>query len=454
MKYCKEILRVYTADVLVIGGGPAGFGAAVAAARNGSKTMLIEQNGVLGGMATAGLVGPFMTCYDDGCTEQIVKGIFDELCLRTEARGGAIHPSKISGMNTYNSYYLRSHEHVTPYQSEVLAVVMDEMVREAGVQVLLNTRLADVLTKDGSIEGVLVLMKEGLTMIQAKQYIDCTGDADVAYHAGVPIWLGDKETGIMQPTSLFFEVSGIDREAFVKELDSNRHRLDDHMGNCFAWLIQKAKENGDWTIDRSDIGMYEQNIPGRWKVNTSRMAYVDATNTEQTTAALMEGRRQAQEILAFLRKYVPGCENAQILQVATALGVRESRHIVGKYELNTQDVLTRKHFADAICTFSYAIDVHHSEGGGVTFTLVDQYYTIPYRCLIPQNCDNLLVAGRAICGTSEAAASYRVMPACIATGQAAGTASAMAAQRGIKPEEVPIEELRSTLVAQGAVIKD
>lgn len=454
MRYCKEITRVYTADILVVGGGPAGFGAAVAAARNGAKTMLIEQNSVLGGMATAGLVGPFMTCYDDDCTEQIVKGIFDELCLRTEEKGGAIHPSKISGMNTYNSYYLKSHEHVTPYQSEVLAVVMDEMVTEAGVQVLLNTRLADVLTKDGSIEGVLVLMKEGLAMIQAAQYIDCTGDADVAYHAGVPTWLGDKETGIMQPTSLFFEVSGIDREAFVQELEANRYRLDDHMGNCFAWLIQQAKEKGEWTIDRSDIGMYEQNIPGRWKVNTSRMAYVDATNTEQTTAALMEGRRQAQEILAFLKKYVPGCKNAQILQVATALGVRETRHIVGKYELNTQDVLTRRHFEDAICTFSYAIDVHHSEGGGVTFTLVDRYYTIPYRCLIPENCDNLLVAGRSICGTSEAAASYRVMPACIATGQAAGTASAMAVQRGIKPEEVPVGELRNTLIAQGAVIKD
>ena len=139
MRYICEIQKITEADVLVIGGGPAGFGAAVAAARNGAKTVLIERNSVLGGMATAGLVGPFMTCYDDDCTEQIVKGIFDELCVRTEAKGGAIHPSKIRGMTSYSSYYLRSHEHVTPYQSEILAIVMDEMAKEAGVEVLFHT---------------------------------------------------------------------------------------------------------------------------------------------------------------------------------------------------------------------------------------------------------------------------------------------------------------------------
>lgn len=453
MEYRTCLKKVYETDVLVIGGGPAGFGAAVASARNGAKTMLIEQNSQLGGMATAGLVGPFMTCYDNDCTEQVVKGIFDELCLRTEARGGAIHPSKISGMNTHNSYYLRSHEHVTPYQSEVLAVVMDEMVVEAGVKVLLHTRLADVVTADGRIDHVVVLMKEGLAAITAKQYIDCTGDADAAYMAGVPTWKGDKETGVMQPTTLFFEVSGIDRDAFTAELDANTYRLDDHMGNAFSWRVNEAREKGDWTIDKNELGIYEQNIPGRWKVNTSRMSYVDSTNTEDITAAMMEGRRQTQEILAFMKKYLPGCQNVQLLQVATALGVRESRHIVGKYELTTEDVLHRTCFEDAVCTFAYALDVHHSEGGGVTFTLVDQYYTIPYRCMLPVGCDNLLVAGRSICGSSEAAGSYRVMPACVALGQAAGTAAAIAAELAVKPEEISVKRLQKTLLEQGAVIK-
>lgn len=454
MNYSCVLKKCYQTDVLVVGGGPAGFGAAVAAARNGAKTMLIEQTSVLGGMATAGLVGPFMTCYDNDATEQLVMGIFDELCRRTEAKGGAIHPSKIKGMCSYNSYYLGSHQHVTPYQSEILAVVMDEMVAEAGVQVLFETRLADVLTRGKEITHAVVLMKEGLAAIEAKCFIDCTGDADVAERAGVPTWKGDKQTGIMQPTTLFFEVGNIDREKYIAELEANKDRLDNHMGNCYSWTVQEAKANGDWSLDKNELGMYEQNIPNRWKVNTTRMAYVDSTDTEQVTKAVMEGRRQVQEVMGFMRKYIPGCENVQLLQVASALGVRESRHIVGKYELTADDVLHHRIFDDAVCTFAYALDKHDSEGGGVTWSLVDRYYTIPYRSLLPENCDNLLVAGRCICGSSEAAASYRVMPACVAMGQAAGTAAAMAVSSGLNPEDIPVNQLRTTLVQQGAVIKN
>ena len=454
IQYTKTIKTIIETDVLVIGGGTAGFGAAVAAARNGAQTLLIERLSMLGGMATVGLVGPFMTCYDNDAEEQLVKGIFDELCLRTEARGGAIHPSKVEGMTSYSSYYMASHRHVTPYQSEVLAVVMEEMLAESGAQILFNVQVTDCITKDGKVDYVIVNMKEGIAAIRAKLFIDCTGDADVAYFAGVPTWLGKKETSVMQPTSLFFEVGNIDREKYLGELEANKSNLDNHIANCFAQYVEEAKRNGDWTLDRNELGNYEQNILGRWKINTTRMAHIDATKTSDITKALIEGRRQVQEVVAFMRKYLPGCENIQLIQVATALGVRETRHIVGKYELTAEDILSRKHFDDAICTFGYAIDVHNSTGGGVTFTCVDKYYTIPYRCLIPENCDNMLVAGRSICGSSEAAASYRVMPACIAMGQAAGTAAAIALKSGVRPEDVNIINLRNTLIEQGAVIKE
>ncbi len=453
LQYTKNIKTVIETDVLVIGGGPAGFGAAVASARNGAKTLLIERLSMLGGMATAGLVGPFMTCYDNDAEEQLVKGIFDELCLRTETRGGAIHPSKVEGMTSYSSYYMASHRHVTPYQSEVLAVVMEEMVEESGAQLLFNVQVTDCITNDGKIDYVIVNMKEGIAAICAKIFIDCTGDADVAYFAGVPTWLGNKETSVMQPTSLFFEVGNIDREKYLGELEANKYNLDNHIANCFAQYVEKAKRNGDWTLDRNELGNYEQNIPGRWKINTTRMTHIDATKTSDITKALIEGRRQVQEVVAFMKKYLPGCEDIQLIQVATALGVRETRHIVGKYELTAEDILSRKHFEDAICTFGYAIDVHNSTGGGVTFTCVDKYYTIPYRSLIPENCDNMLVAGRSICGSSEAAASYRVMPACIAMGQAAGTAAAIAMKSGVCPEDVNIINLQKTLIEQGTVIK-
>lgn len=454
LHYLKKIHEVIETDVLVVGGGPAGFAAGVAAARNGAKTLVLERAGMLGGMATAGLVGPFMTCYDNDGEEQIVKGIFDELCRRTEARGGAIHPSKVEGLTSYSSYYWASHRHVTPYQSEILAVVMDEMLLESGAQVLFNVQAVDCIVHNGKVEYVIAAMKEGLAAIKCSIVIDCTGDADVAHFAGVPTWLGDKETHKMQPATLFFEVGNIDREKFLAELEANKDQLDNHTANCFAAQVAEARRNGDWTIDRNELGNYEQNIPGRWKINTTRIPHVDGTRTVDITRALIEGRRQVQEIVAFMKKYLPGCQDVQLLQVATALGVRETRHIVGKYELTAEDILSRKHFDDAICSFGYAIDIHNSTGGGVTFTCVNKYYNIPYRCMIPVNCDNMLVAGRCICGTSEAAASFRVMPACMAMGQAAGTAAALALSDGVRPEDVNIQKLRRTLIEQGAVIKD
>lgn len=454
MEYTKRIERVIETDVLVVGGGSAGFGAAVAAARNGAKTLIIDRNSMLGGMATAGLVGPFMTCYDDDCDEQIVMGIFDELCRRTEERGGAVHPSKVEGMTPYCSYYVRSHCHVTPFLSETLAVVMEDMVLEAGAKIRYNVQLCDVLTKDGKIDAVIVSMKEGMAAIRAKTFIDCTGDADVAYYAGVPTWLGDEESGLMQPTTLFFEVGNIDREQFVGELESRMDSLGIPGENCWSWYIKEAKAHGDWTLERNEVGNYEQPTLGRWKINTTRMTHIDATNTEDVTRALVEGRKQVGQVMDFFRKYVPGCRDIQLLQVASALGVRETRHIRGKYKLTAEDILARKHFDDAICTFAYAIDIHNSEGGGATFHQVNHSYTIPYRCLVPENCPNLLTAGRSICGTSEAAASYRVIPACIATGQAAGTAAAIALKADITPDIVDIAALREKLVEQGAFIKD
>lgn len=456
MKYEKQINRVIKTEVLVIGGGAAGFGAAVAATRNGAETLLIEQAEMLGGMATAGLVGPFMTCYNDAPTEQIVKGIFDELCVRTEEKGGAIHPSKVEGMSTYSSYYVKSHCHVTPFLSETLAIVMEDMVLEAGAKILYHVQLCDVLSENGRITGVIAAMKEGLTRIEASVYIDCTGDADVAYYAGAECISGDETDGVMQPVTLFFEVGNIDREKFVGALEEKKAegRLGIPGENCWSWFIKEAKEKGEWTIDRNEIGNYEQPIEGRWKINTTRIAHIDATNTEEITRAMIEGRKQVQQVVRFMKKYVPGCEKMQLLQVASTLGVRETRHIKGKYKLTADDIMGRKHFEDAICTFAYAVDIHNSEGGGATFHQVNDYYTIPFRCLVPEKTENLLVAGRCISGTSEAAASYRVIPCCVATGQAAGTAAGLAVRKKERLEQLDMAELQKILIEQGAVIKE
>lgn len=458
VEYTLRMKKELNAQVLVVGAGMAGFGAAVAAARNGARVLLIDRAAMAGGMATTGLVGPFMTCFNNnddgkGRDRQLIMGIFDELCRRTEEKGGAIHPEKVEGMTSYCSYLWDSHRHVTPFQSEILALVMDEMLEEAGVTVLFGVTLCDCIVEGGRVSRVIVAMKEGLCAIRAELIIDCSGDADAAWFAGAPTVLGNGR-GTMQPTSLFFEVDHIDRDRFLGELEANRHRLNRHGANCFHWIIEEKKKTGEWTIDRDELGNYEQNLPGRWKINTTRMAGVDATDTAQSSEALREGRRQVQQVLAFMRENLPGCEEIRLVQVASALGVRETRHIAGHYTLTVEDIMEQRRFADSVVSFAYALDVHNASGGGVTFTCVKDYYNIPYRCLLPRGVDNMLVAGRCISGDSEAAASYRVMPACCALGQAAGTAAAIALKAGVNPARVDTDLLRKTLRDQGAVICD
>lgn len=453
--YSNNIQKVYEADVLVIGGGPAGFGAAVASARNGAKTILVERYGTLGGMATTGLVGPFMCCFDNDAEEQLVKGVFDELCVRAEAKGGAIHPSKVPSFNAYTSFYDRGHNNTTPYLSHVIARVMDEMVQEAGVNVFFFTQFVDCVKNGDKIDTVILCNKAGLIAVKPKYVIDCSGDADVAVRAGVDTWFGDKENNnLAQPVSLFFEVDKIDMDAYMAEANAHLDELDNNFRNLFCWIVDKAKENGDWDLPRNELGAYMTCVPGRFKINTTRATGVDATDPEQASVAQFELRRQVEEVYNFIKKYVPGGQNAEIVQVADQLGVRESRHIVGRYELTANDILHRGIFEDSICSFGYSIDIHSPGDGGGEFETVDKYYNIPYRSLVPIGCDNLLVAGRSICGSSVAAGSYRVMACSMAMGQAAGTACAINKDSDMAIGDIDVKSLQRKLLDQGCVIKD
>lgn len=454
MQYTYNIQKIIDVDVLVVGGGPAGFGAAVAAARNQAKTLLVERFGTLGGMATTALVGPVMCSFDNDAEEQLSMGIFNELCLRAEAKGGAIHPSKMAPFTSHTSYYRRGHNNVTPFLSHVWARVMDEMACEAGVELLFDTQFLDCIMDGEKIDTVILANKSGMIGVRPKICIDCSGDADVAVKAGVDTWYGDKDNyNAAQPTSLFFEVDKIDRDAYIAALEPHLEELDNNFRNCFCWLVDKARENGDWTLNRNELGAYETCIPGRFKINTTRMNNVDATDAFEVSKALVEGRRQVEEVLNFIHKYVPGGEKAEIVQVAQALGVRESRHIVGRYELTAHDILHRAVFEDSVMSYGYSIDVHAADDGGGTFETVDKYYNIPYRCLVPIGCDNLLVAGRCICGSSVAAASYRCMSSCMTMGQAAGTAAALNKDTGGAIGNIDVKLLQRTLLEQGAVIK-
>lgn len=422
ISYSRQIPLLGQYDVAVVGGGPAGVCAAVEAARNGMKTVLLESSGMLGGMATTGLVGPFMTCFNRDGDRQIVKGLFREIVSRTQAGSGAINPEQADAPSRYTSYIEKYHNHVTPFDSFALQIVLDDLVGEAGVEVFLYTRFFDCIVKDGIIESILLAAPQGAVAIGAKQFIDCSGNADVAYSAGVPTWKGDENGTGPQPATLFFEVGNVDDSRYT---------------------VRPPKP----------VKAYKMPEKGKYKVNHDRVFGVDATDAASMTAAHRKARRQVEESFRTLRQQ-PGFENCTLLQVAPVLGVRESRHIKGKYCLTVEDICEGKRFPDSVCVFGYGMDVHSRDGkmaGGFHGESADMY-EIPYRCLIPENCKNLLVAGKTICAESQAAGSLRVMPACMATGQAAGAAAFLAVRNGCKPEEIPVHKLKSLLTAHNAVV--
>ncbi len=445
------------ADVVVIGGGPSGMCAAIAAAREGVRVILVEQAGFSGGMATRGLVGPFMTCYDAKGETMIIRGLFEEIVNRMVERGFAIHPSEVHGGTAFTSWIKIGHEHVTPFEPEGLKVIMDEMLTEAGVKVLYHTDfLRPVMEKD-TIIGVLVSSKRGMEIIQGTIVIDCTGDGDVAFRSGVPYEMGNEELNLMQPASMFFQISNVDHEAVEADIQANInnfYRKDGVNYRSFHWRVTEARENGDWDLKRVSIGLFRMPKPDEWFVNTSRIMGVDSTDNESLTDAEIEGRKQAQTIFQFLQKYVPGCENARIKSTASYIGIRESRHIRGEYRLTAEDLLESKVPEDSILLAANSVDVHGRFGptSNEYVPIKGEYYGVPYRSLIPVGVEQLLIAGRCVSADSTAAGAIRVMPPCMGMGQAAGTAAALAIKEGCTVRQLDAQKLRKVLRERGAYL--
>lgn len=461
--YQKDISVTASPDVLVVGGGPAGLCAAVAAARSGARTMLVEQHGCCGGMATMGLVGPFMTCYEAGGETMLIRGLFEELVDRLVACGGAIHPSQVPARSSFTSYIGPGHLHVTPFDPEALKRVADEMLQEAGVEVLYHTSFLGAQLQDGDIRYVLLHTKEGVEAVAPRVVVDCTGDGDVAAQAGAPFHkgneTGDGRGGVkMQPASMFFRIGGVDLARVDADIEANRDNFYRKNGinyRSFHWRVAEAKANGDWDLERVSIGMFRGVKEDEWSINTSRVMAVDGTDSRSLSRAEMIGRQQVDHIFKFLVKYVPGCENAKLLSVAPVIGIRETRHIHGIRTLTADDCLNGVVPDDAILLAANSVDVHGKFGPMSNEYIALQpgvYYGIPYGCLVPQGVNNLLVAGRCLSATSDAAGAVRVMPPCMGMGHAAGVAAAMAAAQDIAPAQVDVAALRENLRKQGAYL--
>jgi hypothetical protein len=409
------------ADVLVAGGGPAGLAAAVAAARNGADTLLVERYGFLGGNMTAGYVNPFMPYYAGD--EQLIRGAFQELVDRLQAK------------DAWNGQGA-----ATAFDPEAVKFVADEMCRESGVRLLLHSFVAETARAEAGVDHLLIANKSGLRRIAAAVYVDATGDADIAAAVG-PTERGRPEDGLTQPMTLNFRMADVDIARLPPREEINR-------------LFEQAKAADEVSTPRENVLFFPTTRPGVLHFNTTRVVKHNGISAEDLTDAEVIARRQVQEIVAFLRRRVPGFENAYLQSMGTQIGVRETRRIVGEYVMTADDVLTAHKFADGIARGNYDIDIHSPTGAGTVIKSPPPgtWYEIPYRCLIPRGVRNLLVAGRPISTTHEAHASTRIMPICMALGEAAGTAAAICVKHGLAPPDLDRQSLRQTLREQGAAI--
>lgn len=413
----------HTSDVIVAGGGPGGLAAAVSAARNGADTLLVERYGFLGGMATAGLVNPFMTYWAG--EEQIIGGVLQEVIDRLTPLGAFGKGSR------------------TAFDPEAFKLVADQMCEDAGVKVLLHSFLSDVMVSGSAIESIEIAGKSGKTSLGAKVFIDGTGDADLAFMAGARCEKGRDEDGLMQPMTLNFRVCKVDIPRIPPKAE-------------FDELFTKAKAEGRLDCPRENVLYFLTTRDGEIHFNQTRITQADGTSTEDLTRAEIEGRRQAWQFLDFLRRDVPGFEQAEMLVSGPQVGMRETRRVTGEYILTGEDVLSARKFGDCIARGSYSIDIHSPTGAGTVIKRLQpgESYDIPYRCLVPLGIDNLLIAGRPISATHEAHSSLRIMPICMAIGQAAGTAAALSIKQGVAPRALDVSLLQSTLRSQGANLGD
>jgi hypothetical protein len=443
-------------DVLVVGGGPAGLGAALGAASVGVEVLLAERYGFLGGNATAALVMPLMSSYtqrgqpkpvevdrllppDHGPGEAVVAGVFSTFLKRLIAAGGAVAPTEHTGF-------------VVPFDPEVFKLVALDLLDEAGVRFLLHA-LATEAIGSHELTGVVFETKSGPVVVKARCVVDCTGDGDIAARAGASFEVGRDHDALVQPMTLMFRMVEFQRRAFAAYIKAHP---DQWRGVHGLWdLIAQATAAGELELPREDLLFFGTPHECEVSVNSTRITGVLGTDVWDLTAAEWQSRHQLRQIVAFLRRYVPGFEQAYVAQSGVNIGVRETRRIIGDYQLTAADVLDARKFDDVIARAAYPIDIHNPTGSGTTLKRLPpgEAYDIPLRCLLPREVDRLVVAGRCISGTHEAHSSYRVMPVAMATGQAAGVCAALAARGGKGPRQLSAVQVQRELTRQGADLR-
>lgn len=424
----KNVPVLKKTEVLVVGSGTAGVAAAVAAARGGAKTLIVERYGCLGGALTVSNVSSYG--FSINRFPEVLDGIPKEIDARCRAFGASAPDHRGGGIFV---------------DAELYKCMLDEWMAEEGVEVLLHTTVIGAYVEDGILRGVFCQSKSGIGIILAERTVDASGDGDVAALAGAPVEKRDKKR--LQPVSVVFGIDGVDVEKFKA-----------HFGNSsaggFATVFNQAAAAGEWTSPKRG---------GAWKIltpngdvkslNLTLVREIDATDVQDLTRAEIEGRRQIVHIISLFRKYGKeiGLGDCRLRAIAPQLGLRETRRVVGEYRLTGDDVLCGRRFDDAVGRLLCAIDLY-GETKINRFPTEMETFTVPYRALLPQGLDGLLIAGRCISCDDVAFGAVRLMVGCALTGQAAGAAAALSVQSGVGVREIDVRALQQSLRALGAVI--
>ncbi len=440
-----------------MGGGFSGSIAGIAAARMGMKTLIIEKNGFLGGGLTSLGVGPMMTFHAGD--KQIIKGITSELIDRLVEKGKSVGHIKDSTNYTYS---------VTPFDTEAMKYELESMYIESGGKILFHTILADVELNDEKIKSITVCNKKGLEKLEAKVFIDATGDADLAFKSKVPCQLGRKKDHKTQPATLNMKISGVNRDKLIDFIknhpdDFKRMHLDISVMTKVPRLsvigfekeFQNAKNNQKIHIQREDVLMFETNEIGEFIVNTTRILDCDPTDPYSISLAEIEGRKQCQELEKFMKNELPGFENIKVISTGPNIGIRQSRQIEGYYTYSERDIIECVKFKDVIAHSAYPIDVHSPDGEGTHSKYLEygDYYSLPYRITMTPKVKNLLVSGRCVSATFEAQAAIRTTPTVGAIGHAVGVAAALAVLKNLYPNQVNVRDIQEELIRQDAYLE-
>lgn len=439
-------------DVLVVGGGPAGLTTALAAAEDGLRVGLIESRSFVGGNMTIGL--PVLGFLGQK-KNQIIKGLPQKFIDRLRLVKGASEHR-----------WCPLHMGITLVEPEAVKTVALQMLMEAKVDVTFYAMCAGVVMDGSTIRGIITESKSGREAVLGRIVVDCTGDADVAYRAGVPCEKGNAKGG-MQPPTLMFCIAGVDTEKLRMSIaHQTRTYLTDfipaeYFGQNHQFivvglreLIAKARAERGLKIPNERTIIITGLREGEVWMNMTRVAGVDGTDARSLSMGEIEARRQIEDIYIYLKNYVPGFEQSYFTKTAPFLGIRETRRIVAQYMMTQEDVLGCRHFEDAIAVASYPIDIHRPGDEGCTLIWCGDCYDIPYRSLLPTKVENLIVAGRCIGATHEAMGAIRVMATCMAMGEAAGRAAKLALRDGVSPAQIDVRKLQEELLAKGAYLRE